>query len=484
MPNPNQSARRAAILWIALALLLALMALARPLDHDESQYVAAAMLTAQGAVPYRDYLYLQTPLQPLLFGPLALLFGGLAWPGLRIVNALLGAGAVMGAYAGMRAARVPARLAAIAAALFACCDILLFSIGTARNDALPLALFAAALPLMLRGCRDEATPWSALLAGFLLAGATAAKVSYAVPALAYGVLALADRRHRPLLVAVGAAPFVVLIGWLFAIAPAGFTFGVLTFPARAPAEYYAAQGKLWKLGALAKAVDTLKFLALGPALPALIWVIRDRERDRARVLLDILIVAGLIAALLPSPTWRQYLAPVLPPLFVRLALAWQAQPPGRIARIVTVVFAVAGLAPSIEAGVGALQAAPMSAARRQTTAIRATLDRAGATGPVVTLSPQFLAGSGRLPDVRFAAGPFYFRSRRLIDPAQEPTLHAVSRDRLGGLGDPTAILVGGEGEWTSGEAKLDAVLAAWAQSRGYRRVAVPGGRFTLYFRPR
>ncbi|MDO7843993.1 DUF2029 domain-containing protein [Sphingomonas immobilis] len=473
-----------AILWAALVVLLAALALARPLDHDESQYVAAAMLSAYGALPYRDYLYLQTPLQPLLFAPLALLFGGLAWPGLRIVNALLGAGAVMGAYAGMRAARVPTAIAAASAALFACCDILLFSIGTARNDALPLALFAAALPLMVRGSRGEATPLSALLAGLLLAGAAAAKVSYAVPALAYGIVALVDRRHRPLLVAAGAGPVVVLIGWLYAVAPAGFAFGVLTFPARAPAEYYLAAGKAWKLGGLAKMGDTLKFLALGPALPALLWVLRDRRRDRTRVLLDALIVAGLVAALLPAPTWRQYLAPVLPPLFARLALAWQARPPGKPARIIALVFAVAGLAPSVEAGVSALHATPMLTALRQSVAIRAALDGSGSRGPVVTLSPQFLAGTGHMPDARFAAGPFYFRSRRLLDPAQEPALHAVSRDRLGALGDPPAILVGGEGAWTSGDAGLDAMLANWARSRGYRAVAVPGGRFTLYIRPR
>ena len=53
-----------------LAVLLCLLAIARPVDHDESQYVAAATLSGAGLIPYRDYAYLQTPLQPLLFAPI------------------------------------------------------------------------------------------------------------------------------------------------------------------------------------------------------------------------------------------------------------------------------------------------------------------------------------------------------------------------------------------------------------------------------
>ena len=54
---------------------MVLLALIRPLKHDESQYVAAAVLTAHGQMLYCDFAYLQTPLQPFLFAPLAWLFG-------------------------------------------------------------------------------------------------------------------------------------------------------------------------------------------------------------------------------------------------------------------------------------------------------------------------------------------------------------------------------------------------------------------------
>ena len=42
----------------------------RPIDHDEGQYVGAVAMMRFG-LPYRDFAYLQTPLQPLLFAPLA-----------------------------------------------------------------------------------------------------------------------------------------------------------------------------------------------------------------------------------------------------------------------------------------------------------------------------------------------------------------------------------------------------------------------------
>ena len=360
--------------FAALTLLLVLLALARPLDHDESQYVAAAALTARGWPPY-VYGYLQTPLQPLLFGPLAALFGSSTWPGLRIVNALLGAAAIGFVYRAAREAGAGTRAAIAGAGLFACTDILLFSIGTARNDALPAALMAAALPLIVRAANDRATWWTAALAGLLLAAAGAAKISYALPAAAYGLYALFDRRHRPFWLAAGAVPMLALVGVLFALQPLGFLFGVFRFPSLAPAEYYAALGRPWKLSWPAKAVDTLKFLALGPALPALVAAVRDRRHDPVRRVLDLLVIAGLVAALLPFPTWRQYLLPAMVPLFVRLAVAWSAQPPGRAMRIAAIVFACAGLAPSVEALLLATRGVPMVEAMRQGVAIRTAMDR-------------------------------------------------------------------------------------------------------------
>lgn len=465
-----------------LIAVLVLLALARPLDHDESQYVAAAVLTAHG-LPYRDFAYLQAPLQPLLFAPLAWLFSGLAWPGLRIVNALLGAVAVAGVYRAARAGGAGERAAMLGAGLFACTDIFLFSVGTARNDALPVALLAMSLPLVIAAANDRGSRTTAALAGLLLAGAAAAKISYALPALAYGGFALIDRRHRPAWLAAGAAPIALLVLWTHLTSPAGFLFGVFHFPSAAPDQYYRAAGKAWKLGIGAKLIDTLKFLALGPALLGFALVQRFRWRNRSARAIDWMIVAGIIAALLPSPTWRQYLLPILPPLFLRLAIGWQAGWPGQRTRILIVVFAVAGLAPSIEALWQARGGLPMLAAARESAAIRAGLEQAKVGDGIATLSPQFLPATGRLPDPRFATGPFYFRSQGLLDDRAEAALRLVSVatiERRFAEAAPAAILVGGEGGWTSGDPRFDAGLENYAIGHGWHPVPIASQRFRLY----
>lgn len=466
-------------LWLLLALALAALAMARPIDHDESQYVAAAVLSAHGLMPYRDFAYLQTPLQPLLLAPVAGLAGIWTWPALRLVNALLGAAAVGFVYRAARIGGAGQRVGLSATGLFACSDILLFSIGTARNDALPVALLAGALPFIVAADRGAATKLTAMLAGLLLAGAAATKISYALPAAAYGLYALRHRRHRPQFLVIGALPALSLVAGTWWTSQDAFVAEVLRFPSLAPGEYYAAAGRLWKLSYAAKAIDTLKFLALGPALLAVILCVRDRRASRLEAI-DWMAIAGLIAALLPFPTWRQYLLPMLPPLFVRLALVLETRPPGRAAIGAGGVFAAAGLIPSLLA----LSAWPMAAAMRSGTAIGAALTRAHVLEPVATLSPQFLPAARRLPDPRFATGPFYFRSNTLFLPAEEARFGLVSQARLAsGLAiRPAAILTGGEGAWTSGDDRLDARLADWAGRAGYTRVDVPDTRFRLYIR--
>ncbi|MBY0521347.1 MAG: DUF2029 domain-containing protein, partial [Sphingomonas sp.] len=218
-------------------------------------------------------------------------------------------------------------------------------------------------------------------------------------------------------------------------------------------------------------------------LPALAIVAAARSRDRRAVLLVLLIVAGLIAALLPEPTWRQYLMPVLPPLFVRLAMAWQARPPGRTMRIVLAVFVGAGLATTVE-GVIRLRGLTMVDATAQAIAIGRVARAERVTGPVATLSPQFLPAAGLSIDPRFAAGSYYFRTFALLDPAFERPYVLVSRARIDfGCVPPAAILIGGEGAWTSGDAGDDAALEAYAVTNRWRRHDVPGGRFRLYTPP-
>ncbi|MGN6818520.1 MAG: DUF2029 domain-containing protein [Sphingomonas sp.] len=468
-------------LILGLIFLFALLSVLRPVNHDESQYVAAAIL-AGNALPWRDFAYFQTPLQPMLFAPFAVGMGALAWPALRVLNAVLGAVAVLMVGRAAKAAGTTPRMAIMVATLFAGTDILLFSAGTARNDALPAAALAGALVLMVRAARGEGSTGQALLTGFLLALAAGTKISYAIPAAAYFLWALLDRRHRPVMIALGALPVVAFVGWMVAQAPEAARFEVLTFPALAPDQMYRDAGRAFKLSLGFKAIDTFKFLALGTALPAIVAVAARWRRDEQGLarLLDVMILAGLVAALLPEPTWRQYLLPVLPPLFVRLALLWEMSPPGRWERIAFVTFFCAGLAPSVEAVVlTALHGAPMANAVTDGARLTVAMEKQGVTGAVATLSPQYVAATGRSIDPRFAAGPFYFRSHDLLDPASERKLNLVSAKTLDTATLPQAVLVGGDADAEGGDAALEAKLAAAAAPRAVG-IARLNGKFTLY----
>lgn len=487
MRNPvlSAAARPALRVAVVAVVVLGLLALIRPIDHDESQYVAAAMLGWTG-LPIRDFAYLQTPLQPLLFAPPVALAGDYGWPVTRLLNAALGAGMLALCHATMRAAGAGARPALVATALLAATDIFLFSVSTARNDALPACLLAAGLLAAVHTARTGGSVVVSLLAGVVLAGAAAAKVSYALPAAAYGLYALIDRRHRPFALLAGALPGCALVAGIAASAPDAFWFNVIRFPIEAPAEYYRALGRADKLSALIKLVDLVKFLALGAALPALFWVAWRRPSGAGARVAALFLAAGMIAAAAPTPVWRQYLLPALPPLFVLLALSWTAHPPRRSWRIALAVFAVAGLAPTLHSLVTGRPA--IAEAMRESAAVRAAMDRAGVTGPVATLAPQFLPATGRPVDPAWATGPFYFRSAGLLSPTEERAYVLVSRATLAQrLRDPAtrpaAILVGGEGSWTAGNAALDDAMERAARGAGWRQVPVDSGRMRLYVPP-
>jgi hypothetical protein len=70
-----------------MALGAIVLALIAPVNHDESQYLAAAVLNRSG-VPFVDYLYLQTPLQPFLAAPIAALTVGYNFICLRVATAI------------------------------------------------------------------------------------------------------------------------------------------------------------------------------------------------------------------------------------------------------------------------------------------------------------------------------------------------------------------------------------------------------------
>src|SRR4249919_1296013 len=111
-------------LWAA-AFVIVFSALIRSVNHDESQYVAAIALMRQG-LPYRDFAYSQTPLQPLLLSPIAYLPAGWVLIGARAANAAFGFATILLVLRALQKRASPRATAAALAALL-CTDAFLLA---------------------------------------------------------------------------------------------------------------------------------------------------------------------------------------------------------------------------------------------------------------------------------------------------------------------------------------------------------------------
>jgi 4-amino-4-deoxy-L-arabinose transferase-like glycosyltransferase len=487
----RSAADRAWFLPTVAATLLLFGAAVRGVDHDESQYVAAVALMRGGGLPFRDFLYLQTPLQPLLLAPLGW-FGTVPLFGvLRAVNAFAGVVAVVAVAQASREAGGTRATAVAAALLMLASDPLLFASSVSRNDALPMAFEAIGLWLLLRAWRraDEGARWCTFGAGLAFAAAASVKISYAIPAAVAGLGVVVGWRRlgiRAVAAFVGGGLAGILPSLAFAILyPEAFRFGVFDYSLLAPPEWRELNGQKTIFSPEARLVRFLKFFVLGPGPVALALVAVRRWRAPreagAAALLDALIVAGIVAAVLPQPTFRQYLVPILPPLFARLGIV-RIEARSRAWPALLAMGVVLGLFTTAKYAVRASRKGlpPVTVARDAYWIGDRT------RGPVATLSPDRVAGGGAAIDPRFAAGPFVFRTDRLLNPAQEERFHVVTMRRLDTAftaTPPAAIVTGGEAKPSRAAPQgLDAPLAAWAIAHGYHAERSPSARITLYLK--
>ncbi|MFV0625525.1 glycosyltransferase 87 family protein [Sphingomonas sp. ac-8] len=483
------------LLLPAAFLLFALAALVLPLNRDESQYVAAVELMRYG-LPFRDFMYLQTPLQPFLLAPFAFVEEGWLFLTLRLTNALVAAGAILLVYLAARGAGGTPRRALAAAAMLALCDAMIFAGGVARNDALPVFFEALGIWLLVDARLPIRLTGRHFLAGLAFGAAVSVKISYIVPAgVLFAVMLYEGRRDRcrgAVAYALGGAAGVVPTLLLLALAPESFLFGAFEYSLVAPQQWRLLNDQAHMLEFPTTLARLAWFLVQGPALLVLALVLWRRfrhGRDRHAVALDWLIVAGCIAAMLPQPSFRQYVIPILPPLFVRFGAIHGPIASRRGMQLGFAATLLLGLWRTTSETVATLRGgSPILLAVVDGDWLGEHLDDSGAPGMAVSLSPERFAGGKLDIDPRFAMGPFLFRMRGLMTPAEEQRMHVVTRDRLDRAltsAPPPAIVTGGEGRSTPGApGGLDAPLRHWAERNAYRRMQSPSGMLSLYLRTR
>ncbi len=478
------------------AALMLVFALFGPIDHDEGQYVGAVAMMRHG-LPYRDFGYLQTPLQPLLFAPLAWIAEGWLFLTLRVTNALLATGATACIWLAAKRAGASDRAALIAAIALFSSHALLFAGSVARNDALPLLLTTSGLAAFLDVVRNSRGHWTAVLAGMLLGAAASAKISYGLPAAAVGLFAVLHWRSLGARAVYSLAVGGVLGGlptlWLALLAPDAAWFGIMDYSLKAPIEWRTLNGQAFMFDWPLSLVRLLRYLAQGCGLIALVAVLlaATRRRTATERLLDMMIVAGLLAAWLPRPIYVQYLGPLLPALFVRFALLtdasfWRTH---LVGRALIAVGVIAGVAQSVIAtGSNVLvKTSPVLAITDDAHALSPIAAAARLSGAIATLSPERAVDATLPIDGRFVTGPFLMRTRHVLTTDQARAFHATTSATMVAdlnAAPPAAILVGSERQASSAFPRgLDQPLIDWAASHGYRPVLLPSGMSRVFFRP-
>jgi len=462
-------------LWTVPAVL-ALSALVRAVMHDESQYVAAIALMRQG-LPYRDFAYLQTPLQPLILSPLAYLPAGSVLIGTRAANAAFGVGTILFVARALDNRASPGATVTTLAALL-CTGVFLLASSLARNDALAMVLLAAALPPLLAAIESRSSRLFAL-AGLALGLSSSAKINGALPAAGAGLFLLLRVRHLGVarLLAFGAGGLLGLLPTVAMafIAPDSFRFDVFDYAVQAPVQWWTSIALAVELDPVRRAMKLVAFATLGSILVALMSIALDRRRNDSRRMLDFMIVGGLVAAFLPVPALMQYLVPLLPPLFTRFALALDGvQPtPRRVVLGLAAVGSVAGLASNFVVRFAGLELVRSVAYGREVQAL-------ARGGRVVTLEPEYVAGGDVRLDPRFAAGPFLYRTRGRLGQMAQAEGQATSVQSVDAAltsRPPVVIVVGAERDPNplAVSGNLDQPLVDWARTRGYRPIQLGSG---------
>ncbi len=490
----------AAGLFAGLAALICV--LTARLSHDEEQYVAAAVLAAH-LRPIVDFAYLQTPLQPLLLAPVMVLAGSKAFLACRLVSGALGAVACILAYPIVRGLGGGRGLAALGVVWLASSTAVQEAMGSARNDALPLALTLAGVALILRetsSAADHRLPlWKPGLAGVLLGAALCAKLTYVFAPLGGLIYLLATiRRPRGAVAAMIFAGGVVvgLLPLLYDVvrAPHAVLFDVVEFHRRVTPDWYvrnAAQnqravGARLKFWLAAPLHDPVLLAALGIAA----WSLWAKQLALAKCVwaMALLLVLAATAAFAVNPPTLAYLAAPAALLILTAAVGWgQAAPESRRSgyAIAALVLLACGLGDLGLARHGLWLARPAKWIPVQLEAQSLTLAQLMAeapAGPIATVSPIRILGAGRPIYPEFSAGPFVFRSGSAIDPAEAAVIKAATPVNLEALlarRPPAAILTGLETSWPI---LADAALTAYARQHGFCSVAAPQGA-RLFIRP-
>jgi hypothetical protein len=501
-----------ALAVFAAVVLPGALVLCVPLSHDENMYIAAGVLLGEHTL-YADFAYLQAPYLPLLYALVFdltdqayLLFCG------RMVALVMALVAFYVVYRTCRELSGSRRLGALCVVLFAGHHLTLFVLPYARNHVVALALSLSAFYLFVRAVRSprHGAALSAL-AGVLSGLAVGTRLMAAPLALALLVACLITPRlkrmkhrlaHGLLPFSLGLALSLVPAVWIIATTDAGAAWfdnvgyhgvNLLWRSAADPARAMTLPGKLaFAAEYLVKGSGASLLIAFGLVLwhrrytTSRALVAKMASRADATTVATLCLAAAVLAAFLPTPMQRDYLAMVVPFAVIMLAclMGRWAVPYDRLLMQAVTGLAALTVLVALATNLRYLRYLPYPgrwapiAVRQAGQRLAQLASRTGAPAKVATLSPIYPLEGGLEIYPELATGPFLYRVGDLIESGRRERYVGSSPKSIRALlaaDPPDAILLGFEGT-------LEDPLAAFAQEHGYILVDTGMPRGQVYLR--
>lgn len=286
----------------------------RFVDIDEGTYLAAAKLSLQGTLPYHDFLYVQTPLLPYVYGAWAALVGE-NWYLARMLSVLfaIAVGVLLHRHA---SERFGPRAAWAGLVLYVSSGLVLAWYPTVKTYALSTLLLFGAYVVVERAGAVSGRRW--LAAGALAGLAVDTRLIFvaALPALVWAAARRGSPGRFAAGVALGLVPSLVFV----ALDARRFLFDNVL--------YHSTKSSGGLVGDLdQKGRTVLNLLGVGTpegGLPQFLLLVVAVTMAAAatiaierRLSLALAIGASLgIASLVPTPTYGQYLCTTVPFLVV------------------------------------------------------------------------------------------------------------------------------------------------------------------------
>jgi MFS family permease len=493
--------KRIAVICLAIAVALAAVWVqacrlaTRPINPDEHQFIASAVLFArEGKLPYVDYPYMHLPHQTLALGGLYWLGPGHLLLTARIMNATFGL-LTLALVAGMVIAagrRKPASwgLGLVAALALLFNPLFAYTSGLAWNHDGSVFLFLCSVAALWRGFVTRRLRWIAAAGMFLglAIGVRSTIMPLALPmaaALAWQIVVQRTLTSRALIAFIGAGVAAQIPTLVLAVmAPERFFWGnfgyaLLNTRLREDTAFEQAMSLREKFRYLRAVVfpwndhrrGDLLLLVWAIVIPFVARVARGRRRSveppsdkpdapaadaPPLLLMAALVPFALLGSLLPTPSWVQYYYVCIPLLTVAagctVARSFASEVEATTARSALLIAAIS---------IGSLAMVAIESARKLTadeiglrwpaTVVPIQVHEQGVqlsrltAGRVLTIDPIYAFEGDRPIFSELASGAYAYRVARFMPADKRKRMLVVGpeeiAERLAAEREPPALLI-------------------------------------------